>query len=479
VPRPLSDEPSETGGTPEGSVLRKNYLSALENVAQSVGTMGPVATIGTVLPLLIYKSGNATWLLFLGILAVFCLISASIKVFASRFASAGSLAAFAEAGLGSWAGSLTGWSYVVAMTLVVTSSGVSSAYYLAMVIGHFTHGTVGTVGLIGLTILVVLLAWWPSHHDIKLSTKVMLAAESFSVLVIVVILGAAMFATKSWVDRPQLTLQGASFSQVQLGFVLVFMTLAGFESTTTLSEEAKAATSTLPKVMYLCILPTGVFFVWGIYCLTALSHGRNLALDQADAPLDLVAQAVGLPTLGWISTLGVAISCFGCALGGFNAGSRVIFSMARSRHLGRYFEAIHPVNGTPHRALALLAGIALVLPCVMLGFGVKMSGIMDYLMQIASFGFLGGYLAVCIAAPVFLASKSKLGPRTILVAVGTVLALCAVFFMSLFPVPDAPWRYLPYIFVGLLAAGMIVSGRVQTARPEQPTEADPAPRPAG
>jgi len=288
-----------------------------------------------------------------------------------------------------------------------------------------------------------------------------------------------MFATKSWVDRPQLTLQGASFSQVQLGFVLVFMTLAGFESTTTLSEEAKAATSTLPKVMYLCILPTGVFFVWGIYCLTALSHGRNLALDQADAPLDLVAQAVGLPTLGWISTLGVAISCFGCALGGFNAGSRVIFSMARSRHLGRYFEAIHPVNGTPHRALALLAGIALVLPCVMLGFGVKMSGIMDYLMQIASFGFLGGYLAVCIAAPVFLASKSKLGPRTILVAVGTVLALCAVFFMSLFPVPDAPWRYLPYIFVGLLAAGMIVSGRVQTARPEQPTEADPAPRPAG
>jgi hypothetical protein len=63
---------------PTGVVLRSDYLSALENLAQSIGTMGPVATIGTVLPLLIYKSGNGTWLLFLGILAAFCLISTSI-----------------------------------------------------------------------------------------------------------------------------------------------------------------------------------------------------------------------------------------------------------------------------------------------------------------------------------------------------------------------------------------------------------------
>jgi amino acid transporter len=110
--------------------LRHNYLSGLENIAQSIGTMGPVATIGTVFPLLIYKSGNASWLLCLGVLAVFCLIAASVNAFASRLASAGSLAAFAEAALGPWAGSLTGWSYVVAMTLVVVSSGVSSAYYL-------------------------------------------------------------------------------------------------------------------------------------------------------------------------------------------------------------------------------------------------------------------------------------------------------------------------------------------------------------
>jgi amino acid transporter len=193
----------------------------------------------------------------------------------------------------------------------------------------------------------------------------------------------------------------------------------------------------------------------------------------------MLAQSVGLPTLGWMSTLGVALSCFGCALGGFNAGSRVLFSMARSGHLWRYFEAVHPVNGTPHRALALLAAIAFVVPAVMLGFGVKMSEIMDYLMQIASFGFLGGYLAVCVAAPVFLARRSMLGPGAVLIAVGTVPVIAAVFLMSLFPVPDAPWRYLPYIFAGLLIAGMVVSACVRTGRADGAAPTAPAPGPAG
>jgi amino acid transporter len=449
-----------------GVLLRKNYLSAVENIAQSIGTMGPVATIGTVLPLLIYKSGNGTWLLFLGVLAAFWLISKSINVFATRFASAGSLAAYADAGLGRWVGSLTGWSYAVAMIFVVTSSAVSAAFYLAVVVNHFTHAAIGTTGLALLTALVVGAAWWPSHHDIKLSTKLMLAAEASSVLLIVFILGAALVRSHQWVDRAQLHLEGAGFPQYQLGFVLAFMTLSGFESMTTLGEEAKTATSTLPRVMKLCLLPVALLFVVSIYSLTALSHHLNLALDQTAAPLDLVAQSIGLPTLGWLSSLGIAVSCFGCALGGFNAGSRVLFSMARGRQMWRYFEAIHPRNGTPYRALALLAAIAAVVPVVMLACGVAMADAMDYLLQIATFGFLGGYLAVCVAAPVYLAAQSQLRAGAILVAVVTVAVIGAVFVMSLIPVPDAPWRYLPYIFAALIVAGMAISRSARGGPPQ-------------
>ena len=175
---------------PKGSALRRNYLSALENVAQAVGTMGPAATLGTVIPLLIAKTGNGTWLLFLGILGVFLFISININVFASRFASAGSLSSYAEIGLGRWTGVVTGWSYIVAMTFIVTSSVVACAYYLGMVMAHFTNHPIAKAGSILLTLLVVVLAWLPSYRDIKLSTNVMLCTEAISVGVIVLIPGS-------------------------------------------------------------------------------------------------------------------------------------------------------------------------------------------------------------------------------------------------------------------------------------------------
>lgn len=472
----MSASPLPPLGRADAPGLRHNYLSGIENVAQSIGTMGPVATIGTVLPLLIYKSANGSWLLLLGVLVAFGLVSISINVFASKFASAGSLSAYARHGLGEGAGNLAGWSYLVAMTFVVTSSGVSSAYYIAIVYTHLTGSPVGPAGLILMTFLVVVLAWWPAHRDIKVSTKTMLAAEAFSACLIMVIMVAAMLRSHHLVDREQLQLRGSGLAQLRRGFVLAFMTLAGFESTSALGEEAKTATHTLPRVMLLCVVPTGILFVASVYCLTALSHTLNLSLDQTDAPLDMIARSVGLPTLGWMSSLGVAISCFGCALGGFNAGSRVLYSMARERQLWPYFAAVHPVNGTPHRALALFAIVALVVPAVLIGCGVTMANAMDYLMQIASFGFLGGYLLVCIAAPVFLAKAGGLGLVRIAIAVASVTIISAAFVLSLVPIPDGPWRYLPYIFAALVAAGMVVSRK--TARPPvepPPAVADPEP----
>jgi amino acid transporter len=158
------------------------------------------------------------------------------------------------------------------------------------------------------------------------------------------------------------------------------------------------------------------------------------------------------------------MSCFGCALGGFNAGSRLIFSMSRNRRLWRYFGAVHPVNGTPYRALGLLAVISAVVPCVMIVAGVTMARAMDYLMQIASLGFLGGYIAVCLAAPVFLTKAGELGFARLAAACVTLSILGTVVFMSTIPVPDPPYRYLPYIFAGLVAAGMAISAQFQGAR---------------
>ena len=89
----------------------------------------------------------------------------------------------------------------------------------------------------------------------------------------------------------------------------------------------------------------------------------------------------------------------------------------------------------------------------MLFDGVTMVSAMDYLMQVASFGFIGGYFAVCLAAPFYLARHGLLRLGRVLVAVITLSIIGAVLVMSVLPVPDAPGRYLPYIFAGMLLAG--------------------------
>jgi amino acid transporter len=432
------------------NALPRGRLAVLENVAQTIGTMGPTATLGTILPLLIAKSGNAAWLISLIILAVFLVLAVCLSVFAGVRSSAGSLATYARMGLGRWPGILAGWSYALALVFVAASSAVSSAYYASLATAHFTHTPLSPAA-------GMFLAWWPSHRDVRFSAKVMLGAEVVSVALIFFILSAAMLREGNWVDRAQLRLEGVDFSHLRLGFVLAFLILAGFESATTLSEESRDSTLVLPRIMLGCLLPTGLLFVAGIYCLGVLSHAHALALDQTTAPFDVIATSVGLPALGWISSLGIALSCYGCAVGGFNAGSRVLYAMARTGQLWRPFRAIHPVNATPYRTLALLAAIAIAVPAAMLAWSVKLEDAMDYLMQLASFGFLTGYFIVCLAAPVYLARKNSLRPGHVAAALIALSAIGATWVLSVVPLPDPPWRYLPWVFLGLLALGGLLT----------------------
>ena len=86
---------------PSGAVgLRRNYLNTLENAAQGLGALSPTGTLGVIIPLLIAKAGNGTWLVLLVTFFAFILMLLCVRAFAAREATAGSLGAYAHAGLG-------------------------------------------------------------------------------------------------------------------------------------------------------------------------------------------------------------------------------------------------------------------------------------------------------------------------------------------------------------------------------------------
>src|ERR1700723_4238185 len=285
--------------------LRHNYLSFIEDTAQTLGVMAPTGTIGIILPLLIARAGNTTWITFSITLVAFSLILFCVYRFSQHYASAGAIASFADAGLGRWAGIIAGWCYIGAMGFGVASVAPSSAYYVDLVITQITGapGTNARGALITCTVIVV--AALIAYRDIKLSTKLMLAIEFASIGAIVLIVGLAMLHNSAWIDRDQLHLEGARLPGFQYALVFGFMTLAGFESVTAPGAEASHAKRTIPRVILSCLIPIGIVYLIVIYCLVALARKNGMIFDQLNAPFDTIASFMNLGSLGYLSSIGV------------------------------------------------------------------------------------------------------------------------------------------------------------------------------
>jgi amino acid transporter len=246
------------------------------------------------------------------------------------------------------------------------------------------------------------------------------------------------------------------------------MSLAAFESVTCLGDEAKDAKKTIPRVIFTCLLPLGLMYLFMAYVLVACFQGAPVSLSQAEAPFDQLALACNLPFFGTIVCGGVAMSFFACALGCTNAAARVLYSMAQNGHFFAPMGRAHPHNATPHRAIALIAVVAFLTPAVLLVSGIKLFDCIGYLAQISSFGYIVSYFLLTLAMPFYLLSVKAFRPWHIALLTATLLIVGFSIFGSLFPVPPAPWNYLPYIFAGIVGSGVVLSFSLKSrVKPDQ------------
>ncbi len=454
--------PKEAADGPRPT-LRRNYLSGFENVAQTLGTMAPTGTLGVIIPLIIAKTGNGSWLLILAVVGIFFLILVNINVFATRCASAGGLGTYAGLGLGPRSGAATKWIYVIAMLFSVAGSAPSAAYYACLLLSRSTGIPNDALLTVSVTTLIVGASWWTAYRDMKLSSDVMFVIEVFSLGVIILIIAVAMAHAGPWIDASQLTLQGSGPKAIGRGLVLGFIMMGGFESATTLGEEARNAERTIPRAILHCMLPLGALYVVMTYFLVGLSRKYGIALDQLEAPFDTIARANHQPVMGALSSAGMAMSYFACTLGSLNAGARALYSLSED---GLFFASVgraHPANATPSRAIAILCVVAIAAPALLLLRGVTLVDCIDDLSEMAALGFIGSYFMVCLAAPAYLARLGRLQWPTALASAAALILLAGVLVKSLYPVPPAPECYLPCAFAAFVLLGLLLSWRARRA----------------
>ncbi len=435
-----------------GYGLRREVLSPLETLAQSVSTIAPTTTPVATIPLVCALAGNGTWLAYVLATAAILLVALCIGKFARYSASPGSLYSYASMILPPSLGAAAAWSLLLAY--VATGASVIGGFY------HFANlllrdATGHTASAVFLAVLVTVVSIWIAWRDVKISARLMLWIEAVSVSFILIVVGLVLVRHGLPLDWAQFRLQVMSGSGLRLGLVLALFSFVGFESATTLGAEARNPLKTIPRAVIQSALLAGVIFIVCAYTevLGLRVAGQDLGTSQA--PMRVLARVGGLPFLGLLIDVGALVSMFAGTLACITAAARVLLLMSHNGLAHSSLRKTHARNETPGLAIAV-TGAAAVLPVAVLAArGASGLDVYGWMGSLATYGFIVTYALVCVALPRYLRAHnvSHRGAQIIpwLAAAAMLLALAG----NLYPVPEGPYGKLPYIYLAYLTAGLL------------------------
>jgi amino acid transporter len=450
---PLSSVEAETSA--EASQphygLRRHVLGPLETLAQSVSTMAPTCSPAMTVPLVFATAGNGTWLAYL--LATVCtlLVALCIARFARESASPGSLYTYTTSSLPPVMGSVAAWALLLAYVATGASVVGGFIHYANVVLGEFFGISAPGVPL---AILAVFISMWIAYRDVKVSARVMVYGELISVALISVVFVMLLWRHGLHIDPAQFALRGVHFSGVRLGLVLAMFSFVGFESATTLGEEAKHPLRTIPRAVIQSAMLSGLFFIVASYTQVLGFPASAGPMDQSAAPMSVLSTAAGVARLGPVIDICAMVSMFACTLACVTAAARVLLLMGRNGIVNQSLGKTHERNETPHIAVLATGVATMILPVALVVAKVGGETIYDWMGSLATYGFITVYALVAVALPWHLRRLRSLTFGTVLLAALAAAAMVMVLAGTLYPVPAPPLNWLPYFFLLYLAIGI-------------------------
>ena len=252
----------------------------------------------------------------------------------------------------------------------------------------------------------------------------------------------------------QIHLQGVTASGVRLGVVLALFSFVGFESATTLGAEAANPLRTIPRAVIQSAIFTGLFFILCAYLETFGMHTANQNLGESTAPMRVLARLAGVSLLGPLIDFGALVSMFACTLACITAAARVLMRMGHNGIVHNRLGTAHQKNATPATAV-LATGLLTALPVVILALrGVTGSDIYGWMGSLAVYGFITTYGLAAIALPIYLKRNQHLTHSARVLSIAAALAMLLALAGTLYPVPERPYNWLPYVYLFYILCGM-------------------------
>jgi amino acid transporter len=252
--------------------------------------------------------------------------------------------------------------------------------------------------------------------------------------------------------------------------VYTIFAFVGFESATTLGDEARRPRRTIPRAVMLTTLVVGIFYVVVSYAVT-IGYGTSPrhvnALATAATPFNTLADHYGNGVLSVLVNLAVISSFTALNIVTVIAVSRILWKMGRDRLLP---EMLGRVNSrqSPYVACLVAGGVALV---ASIGFGLKYTPLAfaSWLSYFATLFFIAAYLLISGGLIRFVWRDYR--PEFSWIRHGalpviSIAAMVWVLWGNVHPYPPAPLRWFIYATLGVIIVSTGIAYWIERRRPD-------------
>ncbi|MFI0135157.1 APC family permease [Streptomyces luteogriseus] len=355
---------SETGTqarTAEGESGLRRSLGFRDLVVYGLLFIAPMAPVG-VFGTLDAKSHGAVALVYVVATIAMAFTAFSYAQMVRVVPQAGSVFAYARAGLGKGAGFVAGWMAMLDYVLIPAVAYLFSGVAMNALVPEVSRWVWTALAVVVTTLLNL----W----GVRAAARVGFLVLAMEVVVLVVfVVSALVVLARDGAERGWLSpltgdgSQGAFALSAVLGAVSVaVLSYLGFDAIASFAEEVTGGSAKIARALLFCLALAGVLFIAQTYLVALLEpvSSARLAAEpgrQGAAFYDTLDAAVGT----WLHDLVAVSKAIGAAfaaLAGQAAAGRLLFAMGRDRRLPHLLSRTH--HGVPRVALLCAAVVTLV-----------------------------------------------------------------------------------------------------------------------
>lgn len=142
------------------------------------------------------------------------------------------------------------------------------------------------------------------------------------------------------------------------GSALIFFAYTGFARITTMAEEVREPSRTIPRSIILALLISTVIYLFvSFICIGLIGH---VDLSRTGSPLAEAIHATGNQIAVFLISIGAMVATASVLLTTVLGVSRVAFAMARNNDLPKFLSKIHPKYKTPYYAIWITGSLMII-----------------------------------------------------------------------------------------------------------------------